>query len=277
MKRFIQDNGLILLLIALVLAAITFVVSLFFGDPIANFFGFITTPIRNGVSSMADWVQGVYEDNYEVDQMKAELERLRLELADMRDKAREGEKAIAENENLRSLLGLREKQRDFDMESATVTAHALSNWESSFSISKGSMHGVERGQCVQDAYGNFVGVVSEVGLNWATVITVVDTGIEAGALVSRTEDAAIVEGDFALMQEGRAKLTYLPEGAGINAGDEVLTSGKGGVYPSGLVIGTVESVHNDPSGMTRYAVIAPAADLSELRQVFVIKSFEIVE
>lgn len=277
MKKFIRENGVLLVIIAVLLAAIIFVLSFFFGDPIGSFLGFITTPVRNGVSSAADWVEGIYADNYQVEQMKEELERLRHELADMSEQVRESEQLRAENENYRQLLGLRERRRELEYESCTVTAHALSNWESSFTISKGSNFGLKEGLCVIDPYGNLVGVIDEVGLNWANVITVVDTGIEMGALMSRTDAAAILEGDFTLMQEGRLKLSYLPEGTEINAGDQVLTSGKGGVYPPNILVGKVESVHNDPSGMTRYAVVAPAADLGSLKQVFVITGYDIVE
>ena len=89
--------------------------------------------------------------------------------------------------------------------------------------------------------------------------------------------AGILEGDFTLMQEGCLKLGYLPDGAQLVAGDEVLTSGKGGIYPSGLVVGQVEGVFTEPSGMTRYAVIRPRVDLDSLVEVFVIKDFDIIE
>ncbi len=279
MKKFFQSNGLWVLLIALLLAGATFAISFFFvgSGPFANFFGVITTPIRNGAANLANWVGGLYSDRYQEEVLREEIERLRRELADMAQRAREGEQASEENENLRALLGLRAKRRDFELESAVITAQTLSNWESTFTVSKGSLHGVAVDQCVIDAYGSLVGVVKEVGLNWATVITLTDTGVEMGAMLTRTDAAAILEGDFSLMAQGRCKLTYLPEGAELAVGDEVLTSGKGGVYPSGILVGSVESVHSDPSGMTRYAVVAPQTDLGSLKQVFIIKSFDIVE
>ena len=92
-----------------------------------------------------------------------------------------------------------------------------------------------------------------------------------------TDGAAVLEGDFALMGEGKLKLTYLPEGDQVQPGDQVLTSGRGGVYPSGLVAGRVEELRTDASGMTQYAVVQPATELGELEQIFVIKSFDIVE
>ena len=128
-----------------------------------------------------------------------------------------------------------------------------------------------------DQYGNLVGIVSEVSYNSSTLITVVDAGLEMGGLVARTDSAAILEGDFELMGQGKLKLTYLPENTELMAGDTVLTSGMGGVYPSGIVVGRIEQIHTDVSGMSRYAVIVPEADLAGLKQVFVIKDFDIVE
>ena len=79
------------------------------------------------------------------------------------------------------------------------------------------------------------------------------------------------------MQGGKLRLAYLPDEAQLVAGDEVLTSGRGDVYPSGLVVGQVEGVFNDASGMNRYAVVEPDVDLDSLVEVFVIKSFDMIE
>ena len=280
MKKFFHSTGGLVVLIALLLAALTLVVSLFFtgSDPIANIVGVVTSPFRSAGAGVADWFERSVERRYQADQLEEEVERLRRELADMEAAAREGQQAIEENKNLRELLGLRAKRRDLtDFESAYITAHTLSNWESSFTISKGTQHGVEVNQCVIDAYGNLVGVISDTGLNWATVTTLVDTNLDMGGMVARTDVAAILEGDFSLMEQGRLKLSYLPENTELLAGDEVVTSGKGGVYPSGIAVGTVESIQNDPSGMTQYAIVIPKTDLASLKQVFVIKSFDIVE
>lgn len=280
MKKFFHSTGGLVVLIALLLAALTLVVSLFFtgSDPIANIVGVVTSPFRSAGAGVADWFERSVERRYQADQLEEEVERLRQQLSDMEAAAREGQQAIEENKNLRELLGLRAKRRDLtDFESAYITAHTLSNWESSFTISKGTQHGVEVNQCVIDAYGNLVGVISDTGLNWATVTTLVDTNLDMGGMVARTDVAAILEGDFSLMEQGRLKLSYLPESTELLAGDEVVTSGKGGVYPSGIAVGTVESIQNDPSGMTQYAIVIPKTDLASLKQVFVIKSFDIVE
>ena len=125
--------------------------------------------------------------------------------------------------------------------------------------------------------GVLVGVVSKTGLNWSTVSTIINTDTQMGGIVNRTYSAGVLEGDFSLMNQDRLKLNYLPEEAQLVSGDEVLTSGRGEVFPSGLVVGQVEGVFTDPSGQTRYAVVKPAVDLDALIKVFVIKDFEIVE
>lgn len=279
MKKFFGSNGGLVVVIAVLLAAITLVVSLILSgsDPLANLVGVVTTPFRQAGAAISSWSERSFDRRYQTEYLEQEVERLRQELSAMEAKAREGEAAIEENKNLRELLKLQQKRSDLTVENATVTTRTLSNWESSVTISKGSNYGIKKDQCVIDAYGNLVGVVGEVGLNWATVLTVVDTDIDMGGMVSRTGDAAVLEGDFSLMTQGRLKLSFLPEDALLASGDEVLTSGRGGVYPAGLVVGSVESVHADPSGMTRYAVVSPKADLDHIKQVFVVTSFDTVE
>ena len=119
-----------------------------------------------------------------------------------------------------------------------------------------------------------MGLVSEVGLNWCTVLTVVDTDTSLGAQVYRTKDLGLAVGDFSLMGENRLRLDYLPAGCQLLGGDLVLTSGLGGYYPAGLEIGTVEEVQLSDSGAASYAVLEPSADFDSLVEVFIIKSFE---
>ncbi|MEG2420726.1 MAG: rod shape-determining protein MreC, partial [Oscillospiraceae bacterium] len=214
MKDFLRRNGALILIAAGLLAAIAVVISLTLGgraNPFANLWGVITTPVRNGVAAVGDWVEGKYSDAFETDLLRDEVERLHKELSDMSEKAREGEAASRENENFRELLNLQKKRRDFVFESAMITAWGTSNWESSFTISKGSSREVAVDDCVVDAYGNLCGIVTEVGLNWATVSTLIDTGTDMGGAIGRTGSAAILEGDFALMGKGCLKLSYLPE------------------------------------------------------------------
>ena len=280
MKDFFRNNGLLILIAAVLLALVTAVVSALLGggaNPLANLAGIITTPIRSGISAVAGWAEERYNDAFEREQQKEELEELRQRVAELEAKEREYEAAIQENERYRSLLDLRPKEQEFDLESATVTARSTSNWDNTLTISKGGSVDIEAGDCVVDQYWNLVGVVAEVGENWAAVRTLIDSGTELGGQIARTGGAAILEGDFALMGEGKLKLTYLPENTELISGDLITTSGRGGVYPPGLPAGHVEEVRTDASGMNRYAVLTPETDLAGLQQVFVIKDFEVVE
>ena len=280
MKDFLRHNGILILIIAVLLAAITAVASYALkgtANPLSNALGVVTTPIRNGVSSFVGWAEGVYNYSFRYQELEEENQRLRSQIAELEEKAREGEAASKENELLREALGLRAKRSDFVLESARVTARSTSNWASTLTLSKGSVQDVAAGDCVVDAAGNLVGIIDEVGSNYSVMITVVDANLQMGGIVSRTDSTAMLEGDITLMQEGRLKMTYLPENTELLTGDLVLTSGLTGIYPSGLVVGAIESLHTDPSGMSRYAVLAPAADLDRLVEVFIIKEFDIVE
>lgn len=280
MKDFLRQNGMLLLVIAL-LASILIGIAGFVlsgeADPLSNIVNTVTSPVRGCVAAAADWVEGAYTYVFHKGELEEELDALRTQVGELQEKVRQGEEASRENEQLRDLLGLQARRRDFVFEAAKVTARSTANWESTLTLSKGSAAGVEAGDCVVTQTGVLVGVVAETGLNWCTVSTVINTETEIGGIVTRTYSAGVLEGDFSLMNEGKLKLNYLPEGAQLVTGDEVLTSGRGEVFPSGLEVGRVEGVFTDPSGQTRYAVVAPSVALDSLIEVFVIKDFEITE
>ena len=163
------------------------------------------------------------------------------------------------------------------LEPAKVISWTSSNWSNSFNISKGTSSDIAVGDSVITEYGVLVGQVVEVGTGWATVRTVIDINTNIGAFVSENGSAGMMVGDFALMQEGSAKMTYLADGAQIFTGDTVMTSGAGGAFPQGLVIGTISSVQTEAGGQVEYGIIKPGCDLNALVQVYVVKEFEVVE
>lgn len=275
-----RNNGILILIIAVLLALIITVLSVImtgFADPLTNLVGIVSTPFRNGINAVVNWTEEVYSDAFQQDALKADYEQLKKDYAKLQEELREAQQAKDENERLRNLLGLKERRRELNFEAATVTAYGADNWDSAITISKGTDAGVTAGNCVVDEYGNLVGVVETVGTNWSTVMTIVDSDMEMGGLIARTNDAAILEGDFDLMGQGKLKLSYLPETSELMAGDQVLTSGLSGMYPSGLVVGSIEEVRTDASGMNRYAVIVPETEFNNLEQVFVVTSFDVVE
>ncbi|MBR1565877.1 MAG: rod shape-determining protein MreC [Oscillospiraceae bacterium] len=244
---------------------------------VQNLSGILKSPIQKVLSSAVNWFDSMYGYLYEYDSLMAENESLRSQLADAQKSARDGIEASEENTRLRKLLELREKHTDYVMESCKVVLWSSSNWSSAFTISKGSSSGIELGDPVITEYGAVVGQITELGTNWATVSTVIDVDMSVGAFVGATGNSGMVVGEYSLMREKKAKLTYLADGAQIFVVDDVLTSGSGGAFPAGLMIGTLIAVQTEAGGQIEYGIVEPQANLDSLVQVFIIKDFTVVE
>jgi len=244
---------------------------------LANATGALRMPLQQAATSLTEWLEGIYGYIYKYDQLVEENESLRRQLSEAQEAARAAAEIREENDRLRELLGYLEKHKDFVTESARVVAWNASNWASAFTISKGQESGIEVGDCVVSSAGDLVGQISELGTGWSTVRTLIDTNMNVGVLVGEVSGAAMLVGDFALMHEGCAKLAYLSEGTSLLQGDRVITSGKGGRFPQGVLVGTVSELRTEGGGQTTYGVVEPACDLSGLSQVFVITDFSVVE
>ena len=278
MREFLEKYGLRLLIITTACAVLISVLSFVSATSgfLQNAVGVLTYPFRSAVTAVATWAEDKQRYYKDYSDLIAENEALRERVAELERDARQAEADREENALLRELLELREQRRDLTFESAAVIDRESTNWTSALTLNRGTAHGVEKNDCVVSAEGDLVGVVSAVGYNWCTVLTVIDTDTELGARVFRTQEVAVAEGDLALMGEGKLKLSYLSADAQLLSGDVVTTSGLGG-FPGGLVIGTVESVRTGDDGLAQYAVLAPAARLGELSEVFIIKDFDIVD
>ena len=279
MKKFLREHGLWILgaaaLISAVLAAMSFFSST--SSPLENLTGVIASPFRSAVSSVVNWFNDKQAYFADVEELEAENARLKRKIAEMERDIRQAESDSEENRRFRNLQGFREQRRDLtDFEAAYITEHSVTNWESTLTLNKGTAHGVEKGDCVLDETGALVGIIGKVGLNWSRCMTILDTDTSLGARVFRTKDLGLAEGDFSLMEQGRLRLSFLTAGASLIGGDLVLTSGLGGYYPPDLVIGSVEEVQVDDSGAAAFAILAPAVDVDGLKEVFIIKSFDVV-
>ena len=279
MKNFFERHGLRILAIAAAIAVVLSVLSYFASTSsvLRNALGVATFPLRSAVYSVQTWVTDKQRYYADYIALLEENEALKREIAELRQSERQAQLDREENALLRELMNLREQRRDFVFESAKILEHSDTNWTSTLTLDRGTNCDIAVNDCVVSAEGNLVGVVSEVGTNWATVLTVIDTDTELGARIFRTSEVTVAEGDFTLMGQKRLKLSYLPPAASLLAGDYIVTSGLGGYYPSGLVIGTVASVKTDDDGLAQYAVIAPMLDFDALSEVFVIKGFDIVD
>lgn len=280
LKDYMIKNGIRLALIVVIVALISgLAVSRSQGKASAaeNATVSLTVPIKQGSTGFVAWLEGVYGYMFRYDSLAAENEDLKTQLADAKIQLREAKEAENENERLRELLNLREKHKDFVFESAKIIDRPVSNWSETYTISKGEESDIAVGDCVVDSCYNLVGQVIEIGTGWATVRSVIDADMRVGALVGEGGNAAMIVGDFALMQKGETKLTYLTEETQVLQDDVLITSGKGGAFPRGLTIGIVSSVQTEAGGQVEYATVAPACELGAMSEVFVIKDFNIVE
>lgn len=283
MKDFFRKNGPRVAIAVIVLVLLVALSSMLLGGKagaIHNITGNIAAPVKKAAAAAVDWLEGIYGYIYEYDQLVAENNSLRAQLAEAQQAAVTAAEIEEENSHLRELLGFRQAHTDYVLEPAKLIAWSASNWSSDFTISKGSANSqqeIQVGDCVITEYGALVGIVVELGDNWCTVRSIVDSEISVGALVGQAQSAAMCIGDFALMQEQRLKLTYLTDGAQMVEGDAVLSSGKGENIPQGLVIGYIDSVMSEAGGMTLYGVVEPACDLGTLSSVFIVTDFSVEE
>lgn len=278
-KTFLKKKGVRIGALVLVVVLIAAVIMGSLGGRagfLTNLDGALRAPFQQAAATTASWLESIYGYIYKYDQLAAENEELKNQLAAAQAEAREGREATEENERLRTLLEFKQRHTDFALESAKVVSYSASNWSSIMTISKGEDAGIEVGDSVMTESGALVGQVIEVGSNWATVRSVIDVDMSVGGYVSGSGATAMVLGDFTLMQDGCVRFGYLAEGMSIFTGDTVLTSGKGGAFPAGLVVGTITDVRTEAGGQQTYGVITPACDLGELLQVFVIKDFDVV-
>lgn len=230
----------------------------------------IMRPFNVTFTRVVDGVGGFFanfRDLAEEQRRSAELEERLLQAE---DEAREIEWYRRENERLRDLLDLREHPSNRDGIAAEVIARDVTNWFSTITIDKGARDGIEVKQAVITTQG-LVGYISEVGHNWARVNTIINNGTSAGGMVVRTQDVAIVEGTFALQQDRLVRMTYIATGANVVTGDSIVTSGQGGIYPRGILIGMITDIQPETQTVSQTAVVQPAVDFERISEVLVLR------
>lgn len=232
--------------------------------------GVIVTPIQSfftGVgNAIGDFFGGLGSDRAELDALRAENEQLRQQLIDYYDMKQE-------NEWYEQMFGLHEEHSDYTFAYGKAIARDPSEYYGEFTIDVGTAGGVTVGDPVITAAG-LVGVVKEVGLTYSRVRTVLDPDTRAAAAIARTGDTGYTSGSALLAVDGKMRLNYLERTSGVITGDYVVTSGLGGVFPKGLPIGKVLSIHMETDGTTMYAEVQPFVDINDVTSVMVITSFD---
>lgn len=241
-------------------------------SPVTKLVGMITAPIQKAASGITGFFGKGLSYFTDYDDLVAENEELHRRVHEMEQTVRDAQLALEENNRLRAQAGQPERSRELTTLNAEVIARNPGDWATVLTLDKGSSHGVELNNAVITV-GGLVGYVSSVAPNYCTITTVVDIDMQCGALITRTRDSAIAEGDYDLMNAGQLRLSYLKEDTSIVIGDTVETSGAGGVFPKGIMIGTVESVLPEENGISYYAVLKPFVDAENVTNVSIVTAF----
>lgn len=227
------------------------------------------TYITGGISGFTEYFS-------EYDRLRTENEELRSELADAKDKIADAEAQSEENEWLKLYLGLRREHTDYEMTAAMIISRQGGGYAAVFTLDKGSANGITVNMPVITERG-IVGYVTETGLTFCRVSTLLDTSAAVGVYAERSGVCGIVQGDFSLAGEGLCVMSGLSADADIKEGDRILSGGEGSVYPRGLVVGTVVSVYPDEYSRGLCASVTPAADISGISNVMIVRGFTVSE
>lgn len=206
--------------------------------------------------------------------LKAENERLKNENTNLQKQINDNAGMQVENDELRQMLNLKKTQTDLTLIAASVSAKDPSGWYAAFTVDKGTNDGVKEDQPVVNSNRELIGRIGRVGDNWAEVVTLLDPQVSVGASVKRSGAIGVLEGDSELRYENKCRFGYLSRDTDISRGDFVETSGRGGIYPKGLIIGTIEEVKDESSTMSRSATVKLCADTASVKEVFIISAFK---
>ena len=273
MKHLFTTRVRIILVIAVLLAIALTVISSLTGFSLPDMFvKGVLTPIRSGVSNLTDRAEQLYSYMFEYESLKAENEALKAELAAIQDQARRVDTISRENDRLRDVLKMKEANEDYELVDGYIISWSSNEWSSTFTINRGTNVGIEAGMCAVTANGELVGMVSEVGPNYAVIKSVLDSSLEISATIASSGHNGMVQGGYSSGLEGLLRMNYLPSSATIRNNDQVVTTGST-VYPRDLVIGHVIDAGFDDAGVAKYALLQPAADVRSLEQVFIITQY----
>ena len=274
MSKFFKSRFFIIaLLCAIVLVIVPSVLSLMgLGSYVRSALGTVAMPFRFAFTEVAEAADGFVSYFREFDAINAENRILKDKIADLEERLRKAEAIEEENEWLYNYLGLGREHIDYDFEAARVIGRESGNYMTVFTLDRGSMHNIKVNMPVVTEAG-IVGYVSEVGSNWCKVVTILETASSVGAYVERSGELGLVEGVYELKNNGVCRMSYLPADADIKVGDLILSSGIGSLYPRGLPIGIVTELTPNEFSRDLIATLEPSADLTDLRNVMIIKSF----
>ena len=239
-------------------------------NPLRTAVGYVLVPIQSGVNRVGG---GLYNELSSVGKLKtalAEKETLKTRVDELTEENTRLRSEQFELERLRSLYELDQEYMQYHKIGARIIAKDSSSWFSVFRIDKGSDDGIKEDMNVI-AGGGLVGIVTDVGANYATVRSIIDDSSRVSAMAQQSGDSCIVAGDLQLFKDGRLKLSYMEKDDDIKDGDMIVTSNISGKFLPGILVGYATDItvdYND--NLTKSGYLIPAARFDRLQEVLVI-------
>lgn len=282
MKRFKSKKKEIpikyILLVLTLVCFISFFVSLVAnvsGGPLNTVAGYIFVPMQKGVNNAGDFILTKTNNFKKLSEVMEENEKLKKQNDELLQQLNINRLDQYQLDNLRELLELAEKYPSYDKVAASVIASDGGNWFSTFTIDKGTSSGIKKGMNVMAGSG-LVGIVTDVGANWAKVRSIINDSNRVSAMVSTTGDNFIITGNLQLMNsENCISFSGLKdEEDKVNVNDPVVTSFVSDEYQQGILIGYIDYIETSSNNLTKSGRIRPVVDFEHLQEVLVITSIK---
>lgn len=260
---------LILSLVCLILMGLSVITNKVNG-PLRAIANYTIIPMQKGINSVGEWFGDLAQHMETMDELRKENTKLQKQVDELSITNNRLQQEKYELERLQELYQLDQSYSNYKKIGAHVTANDSGNWFSSFVIDKGEKDGIRVDMNVMAGKG-LVGIVTEVGPNWARVRSIIDDASNISALMLSTSDKCIVNGDLTLIEDGKLRFTKLANNDhDIQVGEQVVTSHISSKYLEGILIGYISEISVDASNLTRSGYITPAVDFQQLQEVLVI-------
>lgn len=232
-----------------------------------NVFSFFVMPVQNGLTYLKNWIFGNNNFFTDISNLKEENEKLKEENSNLEKSLREYEIIKSENETLKEYVNLKNKYTEYETVPAYVINKDISNYSNVIVINVGTNDGISVNMPVISDKG-LVGHIISVTTTNAKVQTIIDTASSVSCTLTSSRDTLIAKGT--LEGSSNLKATYIGPEATIMQGNTLETSGLGGIYPKGILVGTVNKVITTKNITDRYALIDTAVNFNKLETVLVI-------
>ena len=239
--------------------------SSFFGNAIDK----IVSPLQNGLAYLKNKVSGNQSFFSDIQKLKDENGELKKKNSELEQSLRELEIIKSENETLKESLGLKEKYAEYKAIPGYIISKDISNYSKTFIINIGSRDGVEENMTVIADKG-LVGHIISVTENTSKVRTIVDTASSTSCILSTSNDSVVAKG--ILDSDKELKAMYVSSDTNLIQGDTVQTSGIGGIYPRGILVGNIKRIVDTQNITDRYAIIETAVDFNKINAILVVKA-----